>query len=76
VNLESLRVFCTGEKEKYGEGEIELFPGQGHLSPEGDELRELRRENKRLRMERDISKKQCPPSRRNRNKVRFGAGSP
>lgn len=33
------------------------FPGKGHLKPEEAELRHLRRENERLRMERDILKK-------------------
>ena len=33
------------------------FPGSGHLKPEEEELRRLRRENERLRMERDILKK-------------------
>ena len=31
--------------------------GNGHVSPEPDEMRRLREENKRLRMERDILKK-------------------
>ncbi len=31
--------------------------GNGHVSPAQDELRRLREENKRLRMERDILKK-------------------
>ena len=44
-------------KKKYEEGKIEPFPGKGRLSPEDEELRQLRRENKRLRMERDILKK-------------------
>ena len=44
-------------KRKYAEGKIEPFPGQGRLSPEDDELRRLRRENKRLRMEHEILKK-------------------
>jgi len=44
-------------KKKYAEGEIEPFPGKGRLSPADEELRQLRRENKRLRMERDILKK-------------------
>ncbi len=39
------------------EGKIEPFPGKGRLSPEDDELRQLRRENNRLRIERDILKK-------------------
>ena len=44
-------------KKKYEEGKVEPFPGKGRLIPEDDELRQLRRENKRLRMERDILKK-------------------
>jgi len=44
-------------KKKSEEGKIESFPGKGRLSLEDDELRQLRRENKRLRMERDILKK-------------------
>ena len=44
-------------KKKSAEGKIDPFPGQGRLSPEDEELRQLRRENKRLRMERDILKK-------------------
>ncbi len=38
------------------EGE-EAFPGKGHLSSQDEELRQLRRENMRLREERDILKK-------------------
>ena len=33
------------------------FPGQGHQTPEHAELRRLREDNQRLRMERDILKK-------------------
>ena len=44
-------------KKKSEEGKIEPFPGKGRLSPEDNELRQLRRENKRLRIERDILKK-------------------
>jgi len=33
------------------------FPGKGQVKPEAAELRHLRRENERLRMERDILKK-------------------
>ena len=44
-------------KKKYEEGKVEPFPGKGRLSLEDDELRQLRRENKRLLMERDILKK-------------------
>lgn len=34
-----------------------VLSGNGYVSPEQDELRRLREENKRLRMERDILKK-------------------
>jgi transposase len=44
-------------KKKSEEVKVEPFPGKGRLSPEDDELRQLRRENKRLHMERDILKK-------------------
>ena len=44
-------------KKKYEEGKIDPFPGKGRLSPEDEELRRLRRENKRLRMEHEILKK-------------------
>ncbi len=33
------------------------FPGQGHQTPEHAELRQLREDNRRLRMEREILKK-------------------
>ena len=33
------------------------FPGKGYVKPDEAELRHLRRENERLRMERDILKK-------------------
>ena len=32
------------------------FPGKGNLSPEQEEIRKLREENKRLRMEKEILK--------------------
>ncbi len=35
----------------------DAFPGKGHMSPEQEEIRRLRRENKELRMEREILKK-------------------
>ena len=43
-------------KKKSEEGKIDPFPGKGRLSPEDEELRQLRRENKRLRMEHEILK--------------------
>jgi transposase len=39
------------------EEDTAAFLGNGRLSPEQEELRRLREENKRLRMERDILKK-------------------
>jgi transposase len=44
-------------KKKSEEGEIDPFPGQGRLSPEDEELRQLRRENQQLSKELDILKK-------------------
>ena len=44
-------------EKKSEEGKADSFPGKGRLSPEDEELRQLRRENRRLRMERDILKK-------------------
>ncbi len=38
-------------KKKSEEGKIDPFPGKGRLSPEDDELRRLRRDNERLRIE-------------------------
>ena len=35
----------------------DAFPGKGHMTPEKEELFRLRKENKRLRMEREILKK-------------------
>jgi transposase len=42
------------EAETQGHG---AFPGQGHQGPEQEELRRLREENKRLKLEREILKK-------------------
>ncbi len=44
-------------KKKFESDGQQAFPGSGHLKPEEEELRRLRRENERLRMERDILKK-------------------
>ncbi len=44
-------------KQEYEKDQRNAFPGQGQLKPEDEELRRLRRENERLRMERDILKK-------------------
>jgi transposase len=44
-------------KNDYEQVREAAFPGKGHLKPEDEELRHLRRENAQLRMERDILKK-------------------
>ena len=44
-------------KKEFESDGNQAFPGKGNLSCEKDELNRLRRENKRLRMERDILKK-------------------
>lgn len=42
---------------QYGENPQAAFPGKGRQAGEAEELSRLRRENQRLRMERDILKK-------------------
>lgn len=42
---------------QYGENPEEAFPGKGRQTSEAEELSRLKRENHRLRMERDILKK-------------------
>lgn len=42
---------------KFGEDGGDAFPGSGRLKPDDEEMRRLRRENERLRQERDILKK-------------------
>ncbi|APG43744.1 hypothetical protein A6070_06140 [Syntrophotalea acetylenica] len=42
---------------QYGENPKEAFSGRGRQVSEADELSRLRRENQRLKMERDILKK-------------------
>ena len=43
--------------EEYRTDGDKAFVGKGHLAPEDAELRKLRRENERLRMENEILKK-------------------
>lgn len=42
---------------RFGEDPAEAFPGKGKQTSEAEQLRQLKRENQRLRMERDILKK-------------------
>jgi len=44
-------------KAEHQRHQQDAFPGQGHQTPDNAELRQLREENRRLRMERDILKK-------------------
>jgi len=44
-------------KMQYESNGNQAFPGKGHMTPEKEELYRLRKENKRLRMEREILKK-------------------
>ena len=44
-------------KQQWASDEKNAFPGKGHLTAEKEELQRLRKENQRLRMERDILKK-------------------
>ena len=44
-------------KAEYGKEGSQAFPGTGHQTPEQAEIRQLREENRRLRLERDILKK-------------------
>ena len=43
--------------QEYKENESQAFRGNGNLTPEQEELRQLRAENKRLKLEREILKK-------------------
>ena len=44
-------------KKKFAEDGKHAFPGHGRLTPEQEHIRQLERENKILRQERDILKK-------------------
>ena len=49
-------IISRWKRELLKDGE-QAFPGKGHLKADDDELRRLKRENERLRRERDILKK-------------------
>jgi len=49
-------VLSRWKKELKRDGQ-QAFPGKGHLRPEDEKLKRLKRENERLRRERDILKK-------------------
>ena len=54
LELGTAQILLHRWKKKYEEGKAEPFPGKGRLSPEDEELPQLRRKNKRLRMEHEI----------------------
>ena len=49
-------IISRWKRELLEDGE-QAFPGKGHLKADDNELRRLKRENERLRRERDILKK-------------------
>jgi len=49
-------VICRWKRQFRDEGE-QAFPGKGHLKPDDEAVRKLKRDNERLRRERDILKK-------------------
>jgi transposase len=55
VNVNMLRHW----NQEYTTNAAAAFPGNSRLPPKQDKLRQLREENKRLRMEREILKKPC-----------------
>lgn len=52
---------------QYSDKPEEAFPGTGHLTSEAEMIRQLKRENERLKMERDILKKAMEYSTGQRN---------
>ena len=49
-------IISRWKRELRNDGD-QAFPGKGRLKPDDDEMRRLKRENERLRRERDILKK-------------------
>lgn len=49
-------VICRWKRQFRDEGK-QAFPGKGHLKPDDEVVRKLKRDNERLRRERDILKK-------------------
>ena len=68
-------IISRWKREQFKDGD-QAFPGKGRLKPDDDELRRLKRENERLRRERDILKKPWPPSRRIRTGIRIHRRTP
>jgi len=56
-NLGIARSMLDRWQREFKTQEHDAFPGSGHQSPELEELKRLRAENQRLKMEREILKK-------------------
>lgn len=57
VRPDMLRVWAKQAEERAGAAPRDVFPGQGHLPTEQEELRRLQRENARLQQEVEFLKK-------------------
>jgi transposase len=57
VRPEQLRMWADQLAAETGRPVTDIFPGEGRLSSEADEIRRLQREVETLRMERDFLKK-------------------
>lgn len=57
VRPDMLRTWAKQAEERAGAAPRDIFPGQGHLPTEQEELRRLQRENARLQQEVDFLKK-------------------
>ena len=57
VRPDMLRTWARQAEERAGAAPRDIFPGQGHLPTEQEELRRLQRENARLQQEVDFLKK-------------------
>ena len=57
MSLELVRVYHAVGSKNTRKGKWSLFWVRGHLNPEDDAFRQLKRENARIRIERDILKK-------------------
>ena len=67
VDVSILRRWVVGSKRD----KSAAFSGNGRMTPEQEEIRNLREENKRLLMEREILKKGRPSLPTSRNKIRL-----
>jgi len=57
VRPDMLRAWAQQAEERAGAAPRDIFPGQGHLPTEQEELRRLQRENARLQQEVEFLKK-------------------